>query len=188
MVNQDDQYHLGIGDRLRVTVFGQEDLSGEFEVDSTGRISLPPVGDLFVVNRTLDDVEQLIVSALKPDYLQNPVVSVDIIEYRDCFIIGMAANRPVPPPLDRDMIMRPPDGDWGIFHDYPRGGGCHCAPGMSVQTLVSMCGGFTDRTVEDECLAFITRADGGGKQECAGPETLIMPGDVIQFPERERYF
>ena len=56
---------------------------------------------------------------------------------------------------------------------------------MRVVTLSVLCDEFTYSAVEDGCLAFITRADGEGKQECAGPETLIVPGDVIQFPERE---
>ena len=55
---------------------------------------------------------------------------------------------------------------------------------MRVIDAIAMAGGFTYRAVEDECFAIITRADGDGKQECAGPEALVMPGDVIEVPER----
>ena len=91
-VGQDYQYSLGTGDLLRVTVFGHENLSGQFEVDSAGRISLPLVGKLLVVNRSVGSVEQLVVSTLKPDYLKNPQVSVEIINYRPFYIIGEVAN------------------------------------------------------------------------------------------------
>ena len=64
---QEEEYSLGTGDRLRINVFGQPDLSGEFEVDSSGRITLPLVGDILVVNGSLNDVRQMIVSALNPD-------------------------------------------------------------------------------------------------------------------------
>jgi protein involved in polysaccharide export with SLBB domain len=120
--NQTGEYILGTSDRLRVTVFGQEDLSGEFEVDSAGRITLPLVGGLNVTGRTVDEVEDMIVDALTPDYFQNPVVSVEVLEYRDFFIIGEVAN---PGP-------------------YPYVGK------MTVITAVAMAGGFTYRAVEDE--------------------------------------
>jgi len=135
-------------------VFGQADLSAEaVEVDSGGRMTLPLVGDLLVINRTLKDVEGLIEEALSPEYLKNPVVSVEIINYRPCYIIGEVAN---PGP-------------------YP------CAEGMRVIDVIAMASGFTyraaERAAEDECVAIIN-------QECAGPETLVMPGDIIEVPER----
>lgn len=121
--NQDDEYRLGTGDQLRITVFGHEDLSMEaVEVDSAGRLTLPLVGDLIVVDRTLKDVEQMIVEALSPDYLTNPVVSAEVLEYRDFFIIGEVAT---PGP-------------------YPYRGK------MTVITAVALAGGFTYRADEDE--------------------------------------
>ncbi len=152
--SQDYEYSLGTGDGLRVTVFGHEDLSGEFEVDSSGRISLPLVGDLLVVNRSLDNVEQLVVSALQPDYLKNPQVSVEIINYRPFYIIGEVANP----------------------GSYPFVGG------MRVITAVAMAGGFTYRAKEDDLI--ISRAKGNGKKVRAGQETPVFPGDVIEVPER----
>ena len=153
-VSQGYEYALGTGDQLRVTVFGHEDLSGEFEVDSGGRVTLPLVGDLLVVNRSLDNVEQLIVSALKPDYLKNPQVSVEIISYRPFYIIGEIASP----------------------GSYPYVGG------MRVINAVAMAGGFTYRAVEDDLL--ITRAKGNGKQEQVRQGTPVFPGDVIEVAER----
>jgi len=152
--SQGYEYSLGTGDQLRVTVFGHEDLSGEFEVDSGGRVTLPLIGDLLVVDRSLDSVEQQIVSALKPDYLKNPQVSVEIISYRPFYIIGEIANP----------------------GSYPYVGG------LRVITAVAMAGGFTYRAKEDDLL--ITRAKGNGKQERAGQGTPVFPGDVIEVPER----
>jgi polysaccharide biosynthesis/export protein VpsN len=153
-VGQDFEYTLGTGDLLRVTVFGHADLSGEFEVDSTGRITLPLIGNLVVVNRTLDYVEELVVAALKPDYLKNPQVSVEILSYRPFYIIGEVANP----------------------------GSYAYVGGMRVINAVAMAGGFTYRAKEDDLL--ITRAKGDGRQERAGQETPVFPGDVIEVPER----
>lgn len=148
------EYSLGTGDLLRVTVFGHADLSGEFEVDSAGRISLPLVGDLVVVNQSLEAVENLIVSALQPGYLKNPQVSVEIINYRPFYIIGEVAKP----------------------------GSYSYVGGMRVINAVAMAGGFTYRAKEDDLL--ITRAKGDGQQENAGKETPVSPGDVIEVPER----
>ncbi len=153
-VSQDYEYALGTGDRLRINVFGHVNLSGEFEVDSAGRISLPLIGDLLVVNRSLDNVEGLIISALKPDYLKNPQVSVEIISYRPFYIIGEVANP----------------------GSYPYVGG------MRAINAVAMAGGFTYRAKQKDLL--ITRGRGDGKQERAGQETPVFPGDVIEVPER----
>jgi polysaccharide biosynthesis/export protein VpsN len=120
-VGQDD-YTLGTGDRLRITVFGHQDLSGEFQVDSSGRVTLPLIGDLPVIRRTLQDVEDQIIAKLKPNYLRNPQVSVEIISYRNIYVLGEVAN---PGP-------------------YPYVGR------MTVITAVALAGGFTYRAVKDE--------------------------------------
>jgi polysaccharide export outer membrane protein len=123
-LGQENEYSLGTGDRLRINVFRQLNLSGEFEVDSAGRITLPLVGDVLVVNRSLDDVRQLIVSALKPDYLKNPQVGVEVISYRPFYIIGEVANP----------------------GSYPYVGG------MRAINAVAMAGGFTYRAKQKDLL------------------------------------
>ncbi len=153
-VGQDDTYALGTGDRLRVTVFGHKDLSGEFQVDSAGRLKLPLVGTLVVVNRTPDDVKEMIASALQPDYLKNPQVSVQVVDYRHFYIIGEVANP----------------------GSYPYVGG------MRVVNAVAVAGGYTYRAKQKDML--ITRAKGNGRQESAGQDTAVFPGDVIVVPER----
>jgi protein involved in polysaccharide export with SLBB domain len=153
-LGQDDDYALGTGDRLRITVFGQPDLSGEFEVDSSGRLSLPLAGSLAVVDRSPNDVRQMIIAALQPDYLKDPQVSVQVINYRHFYIIGEVANP----------------------GSYPYVGG------MRVVNAVAVAGGFTYRA--DESDLRITRARGDGKQEQANKGTLVKPGDVIEVTER----
>ena len=68
---QTDEYTLGAGDQLRVTVFGHEDLSGEFAVTGNGVVSLQLIGEVAAGSQTVSAYERAIVSALKPDYLVN---------------------------------------------------------------------------------------------------------------------
>ena len=148
------EYRLGSGDRLRVTVFGHDDLSGEFEVGPSGTIAFPLVGEIQVSDRTLRQTEQAIVTSLKPDYLKNPQVGVEVLNYRPFYIIG-EVNQP---------------------GSYPY------VNGMRVVNAVALAGGFTYRAKEGSMT--IARDGIQGEPAEAGPNTVVQPGDVITVPER----
>ena len=152
---QQAQYNLGSGDQLRVTVFGHEDLSGDFLVEGTGLVSLPLIGAVPLGGKTVTQAEAEIIGALKPDYLKNPRVSVQVLNYRPFYIIG-EVNSP---------------------------GSYAYVSGMTVLEAVAIAGGFTYRAKEKEMT--ITRGSDADRQEAeAVPETLVLPGDVIEVPER----
>ena len=81
-------YPLATGDRLGITVFGEPDLSGDFEVDSLGLIALPLIGRVQATGLDAGELEAVIVEKLKDGYLQNPRVTVEIREYRPFYILG----------------------------------------------------------------------------------------------------
>ena len=148
-------YRLGTGDLLRVTVFGHDDLSGEFQVSSTGDIAMPLIGKVLARDRTPQELEQRVIAKLKPDYLKNPQVSIEVLNYRPFYIIG--------------EVRRP--------GSYPY------VNGMTVVNAVAMAGGFTYRAKEEEL--FITRANDPSKTKVpASQGTSVLPGDVIEIPER----
>lgn len=74
-------YILGVGDRLELTVFGQEDLKKTIEVMADGSIILPLVGVIPVAGKTLASVRSEVELKLK-DYLVDPQVSLDIKDYQ----------------------------------------------------------------------------------------------------------
>ncbi|MCI0429378.1 MAG: polysaccharide export protein [Rhodospirillales bacterium] len=148
-------YTLGTGDRVRVTVFGEPDLSGEFEVDATGKISLPLIGDVRIAGLQMRDAEKAIANSLAQGYLANPRVNVEVLNYRPFYIIG-EVNAP---------------------GSYPY------VNGMSVLTAVALAGGYTYRARQDRVV--ITRAADPQRREVrAAPETPVLPGDIIRVPER----
>ena len=152
---QELEYTLGSGDQLRVTVFGHEDLSGEFFVDGLGTISLPLIGQIKAGGQTARQIERKIVDMLKPDYLKNPRVSVEVLNYRPFYIIG--------------EVKKP--------GSYP------FVSGMKVINAIALAGGYTYRARENELL--VTRASGPDrKKRPATHDTVILPGDVIEVPER----
>ena len=148
-------YRLGSGDRVKVTVYGHEDLSGEFDLDSEGNISLPLIQDVQASGLTAEQLEDSITDELQPDYLKRPKVSVEVLTYRPFYIIG--------------EVKTP--------GSYPY------VSGMTVLNAVALAGGYTYRAKTKAVL--ITRPDGADKREIkADPDTPVMPGDVIEVPER----
>ncbi len=146
-------YVLGSGDRVRVVVFGQNDLSGEFEIDGTGNISLPLIQGVKAAGLTLRQLERTITNKLKPDFLKNPRVSLEVLNYRPFYIIG--------------QVKSP--------GSYPY------VAGMTVVNAIALAGGYTYRARERKVL--ITRSK-DGKQRPANHSTQVLPGDVIEVPER----
>lgn len=146
-------YVLGTGDRVKIVVYGHDDLSGEFEINSSGNVSLSLINDVKAVGLTIRSLEKNIAAKLKPDFLKNPRVSVEVLNYRPFYIIG--------------QVKKP--------GSYPY------VSGMTIVNAIALAGGYTYRAKERKVL--ITRSK-DGKQMPANHSTVVMPGDVIEVPER----
>jgi protein involved in polysaccharide export with SLBB domain len=75
-------YRLASGDRLRIIVFGQDNLSNVYAVDGSGRISMPLIAAIEAQGRTTQQLERAIESKLRGGYLREPKVSVEVDTYR----------------------------------------------------------------------------------------------------------
>ncbi len=149
------QYQLGAGDKIKVVVFGHSDLSGEFQLDGNGRISLPLVKEIQAAGLSVPELETAITSRLSPDYLINPKVSIEVLNYRPFYIIGEVKNP----------------------GQYPY------VSGMTVLTAVALAGGYTYRAKTNKAL--ITHAQHLVKnKQAANRDSEISPGDVIEIPEK----
>lgn len=82
------EYRLGTGDKLRVTVFGQPDMSGEFAVDASGQVTIPLVGAVDAARLTVTELGKSITDRLAKDFLVDPKVSVDVLNYRPFYVLG----------------------------------------------------------------------------------------------------
>jgi protein involved in polysaccharide export with SLBB domain len=148
-------YRLTVGDHLRVTVYGHEDLSGEFDIDGTGNLSLPLIGDVRAAGLTANELEAAITDQLRPDYLKNPRVSAELTDYRPFYIFG--------------EVKSP--------GSYPY------TSGMTVISSIAVAGGFTYRARKNRIRIVRGAGDAQVKLE-ANDDTPILPGDVIEIPER----
>ncbi|WP_376694366.1 polysaccharide biosynthesis/export family protein [Wenzhouxiangella sp. EGI_FJ10409] len=90
----DRVYRIGPEDRVRVDIFGVEDLSREYRVNGAGKILMPLVGEVAISGLTLSEVESVIAEAYSEEYLRNPRVSAEVTEYRSqqFTVIGAVSN------------------------------------------------------------------------------------------------
>ena len=79
---QNAVYRLDSGDRLRVIVFGQTELSGEYAVDGAGQISIPLINVIQARGLTTDELEETLVSVLSQTLLRDPSVNVEVLTFR----------------------------------------------------------------------------------------------------------
>lgn len=150
-----DEYRLGAGDRVRVTVFGEPSLTGEFQVSSAGMISLPLVGDLNAAELTVAEFQRSVETALRNGYLLDPRVSAEVLTYRPFFILG--------------EVQSP--------GTYPY------AAGLTVLNAVATAGGFTYRANTNR--VFIRRAGANAEETYPlTTRTRVAPGDTIRIGER----
>jgi protein involved in polysaccharide export with SLBB domain len=151
----DAGYKLGSGDRVRITVFGHSDLSGEYLVDGAGVMAYPLIGAVQAGGLSARELQQMLTKRLQPDYLKNPNVSVEVLTYRPFYVVG--------------EVKAP--------------GSYAYVSGMTVLNAVALAGGFTYRARED--TFYITRSEGSGKVKIkVSVDTQVQPGDVITVRER----
>jgi len=149
----EESYQLGTGDKVRIIVFGEEDLGGEFQIDGNGRISLPLVGDVKAAGETASGLEQEIAGKLSEGYLQSPRVSVEISLYRPFYVIG-EVNKP---------------GEYGYVN------------AMSELNAIALAGGYSPRANED--VIYIRRNGSTKEEKVPADQmTRIWPGDVVRIP------
>jgi protein involved in polysaccharide export with SLBB domain len=155
VAGQNAPYRLDSGDRLRVIVFGQEDLTGEFAVDGAGEISMPLIQAVQARGLTPDELEFSLVSVLSQTLLRDPSVSVEVLNFRPFFILGEVSNA----------------------GQYP------FVAGMTINTAVAIAGGYTHRANTD--IARVTRNLGDRIVEIGTETTAaVRPGDTILIRER----
>lgn len=148
-------YVLGPNDRIRLKVYGEPDISGEYEIDSGGQVSVPLAGHLKAAGSTTRQLERSITSALSKGIVRDPRVNVEIAAYRPYYILGEVKKS----------------------GEYPY------RLGLTVMDAVASAGGFTYRANENKI--YLRRAGAGVEEIYALDAPVpVFPGDNIRVPER----
>jgi polysaccharide biosynthesis/export protein len=148
-------YRLDSGDRLRVTVFGQANLSRSYSVDGSGFISMPLIGGVKARGATTFELERRIASTLRRKYVKDPKVTVEVEANRPFFILGEVTNA----------------------GQFPY------VAGMTVQTAVAIAGGYTPRAKKRN-FQITRQVNGATVMRTVSPNEKVQPGDTITVKER----
>jgi polysaccharide export outer membrane protein len=148
-------YTLDTGDTVRIIVFGNEDLSREYAVDGAGVISFPLIGTVNARGLSRTELESELRRRLGENILVDPSVSVQIVSFRPFFILG--------------EVQRP--GQFPYVND------------MTVLAAVAIAGGYTYRA-QKEYVRIIRKVGDKAMDGRTGPDSFIVPGDVIYVYER----
>lgn len=151
----DNAYELGAGDRVRVTVFGEADLTGEYEIAANGTLAFPLVGEIAARGLTPQELSNVIAERLRAGFLREPRVASAVIGYRPFYILGEVA-RPGPYPYAADL---------------------------DVVSAVAIAGGYTYRA--NRRRIHIRRLGETEERTFdLADRVLIRPGDTIRISER----
>jgi len=152
--NAEEAYRVAAGDSLNVVVFGESDLSFVgAKVGTTGNLSFPLTGEIYVEGLTVSQIEEKIENLLKAGYLKNPQVSVSIEEYRSIYIYG--------------EVRRP-----GAY-PYQKG--------LTIDKAVVLAGGLTARAADRKAL--IVHEEEPDKVIKTKENLFLSPGDMVTIEE-----
>ncbi len=149
------QYVLRPNDQVRVQVYNEESISGDYQVDGGGFISVPLAGRIRAAGLTPGQLEAVIASRLNRGIIKEPRVNVQVANYSPFYIHG----------------------------EVKRAGEFPYRPGLTLMDAVATAGGFTYRANEGK--AYVRRAGANTEKIYSlAARVPIFPGDNIRIPER----
>ncbi len=148
-------YRLAPGDRLRINTFGHPDVSGEFEIDATGYIVFPLLGQVRAGGASVDALTDQLTEELDRRFIVDPSLSVDVLNFRPFFILGQV-NRP---------------------DSYPY------RSGLTVRQAVAVAGGFT-RRAKTGVVTVVRQTETGPQEFRASLDASLLPGDTVEVSRR----
>lgn len=149
------EYRVGPGDKLKVTTYGEARLTGEFTVSGTGVLAFPLLGDVPAAGKTLIELRDELQTRMGAQFLRDPQVGIEMINYRPVYILG--------------EVARP-----GEFSYSDR---------LSIFALVAKAGGFTYRA--SQTYVYIRGENETKERAVRISSAMaVLPGDTIRIPEQ----
>ena len=144
------------GEKIKITVYGEEALTGEYDINPNGDVSMPLIGAVRAAGRSQSEFAREVANRYKRGgFLQDPQVTVAITLFKPFYVLGEAANP----------------------GEYP------FRSGLNVHAAVAMAGGFTYRASRSFVLIRHI-GDEVWKEYSLTEPVPIAPGDLIRVPER----
>ncbi|AGK57597.1 polysaccharide export protein [Hyphomicrobium denitrificans 1NES1] len=100
----DQTYDLDIGDRVKVSIYGREDLSAIYSVNEMGQVRIPTLGGFEAAGHSPLSLEEQIGTAVEKVMQRKTDVTVEVSDRRPIFVSGLVA-KPGSYPFMRDMTV-----------------------------------------------------------------------------------
>ena len=144
------------GEKIKINVYGEEALTGEYDINPSGYVSMPLIGAIRAAGRSQSEFGREIENSFRRGgFLQDPHVTVAVAQFKPFYVLGEATTP----------------------GEYP------FRSGLNVHTAVAMAGGFTYRASRSFVLIRHVGEDVWKEYSLTEP-VPIAPGDLIRVPER----
>lgn len=162
-------YVLGAGDVVRISVYGNPDLATETRVSSAGTITFPLLGEVAVSNTSVGEAEKRIAKALEEGgFLKQPQVNIVVMQFQSQMVSVLGdVYKPGRYPLDRPSTLT----------DVLAMAGGPTANGSELVTITSVAGEKTE-TREFDLREVLSRGN-------ASQNPAVRGGDIIYVNARE---
>jgi len=148
-------YRLGLGDKVRINVYGEREISGEYQVSANGAVTMPLIGDVPAVGLSARELEARLAERYRDGYLRDPKIAVEVYEFRPYYVMGEVEKPGRYPALE----------------------------GTTLLGAIATAGGYTYRAEKKQI--YIRRAGNPNEYRVSPTDNLIVaPGDVIRAGER----
>ncbi len=155
VADTDGPYLLDTGDKLRVFIYGQPNLSRIYTVDHGGWITVPLIGAVKARGMTTFALERSLKGKLGVQYVKDPHVTVDVQQNRPFFILGEVKTA----------------------GQYPY------VSGMTAKMAVAIAGGYSERANERR-IQLTRRVNGLVERMDVPDDYVVQPGDTVYVYER----
>ncbi|MDZ4165340.1 MAG: SLBB domain-containing protein [Smithellaceae bacterium] len=171
LVAQGQEYQIGEGDLLKITVYDNPDLATEVRVSGEGKITVPLIGEVFVSGLTATEIGKKTAQLFAGGYIRNPQVGVFILEYKSkkVTVLGEFTK----PGL---IEMR---GNSTLMEVISNAGGITANAGETLFIQRSAIKGSTDRKHDITISVDLTKLLEGGDISSNLP---VLEGDSIYVP------
>lgn len=155
-LGEDGEYRLGLGDKVRVRVFGADQVGGEFQIDLTGSIDAPLVGVVRAQGLTPIELKTKLIQRLQTGrIIDDPQVSVDLVAASPFYVLGEVEKS----------------------GEYPY------HPGLNVVSAIATAGGFRYRA--DQSRVLVRRRGQTVEVSLSTLSAApVYPGDIVRVPGR----
>jgi len=152
-----EDYILGEGDVLKITVYDNPDLTTVERITGAGTMHFPLIGEVKLAGLTISQATKKIAERLADGYINSPQVNLFVQEYRisKIFVTGE---------------VKKPDG-------------YKFEPGTTVLRAITLAGGFSDKASTGRVKIIRKTKNREETLEKVRMDEPVLPGDVIVVPE-----